>query len=115
MVKKTGANHLRSLFTGAYRRLVPSIGANESGLQKVQSSDYRSPEAGISAITKANLRWTYAVVLAFAVRKKRAYSFLYTSSSNRHELVFDNSDKLLRLKGEARMYNQNREILAKHN
>lgn len=70
----------------------------------VQSSDYRSPEAGISAITKANLRWTYAVVLAFTV-KKRAYSFLYvSSSSNRHELVFDNSNKLLRLKGEARMY-----------
>ena len=115
MVKKTGANYLRSLFTSAYRRLVLSIGANESGLQKVQSSDYRSPEAGISAITKANLRWTYAVVLAFAV-KTRAYSFLYpSSSSNRHELVFDNSDKLLPFKGEARMYNQNREILAKHN
>lgn len=75
MVTKTGANHLRSLFTGAYRRLVPSIGANESGLQKVQSSDYRSPEAGISAITKANLRWTYAVVLAFAVRKKGLIHF----------------------------------------
>lgn len=73
MITKTGANYLRSLFTSAYRRLVSSIGANESGLQKVQSSDYRSPEAGISAITKANLRWTYAVVLAFAVRKKRSF------------------------------------------
>lgn len=37
-------------------------------MQKVQSSDYRSREAGISAITKANLRWTYAVVLAVAVK-----------------------------------------------
>ena len=38
-------------------------------------------------------------------RKKRAYSFLYvSSSSNRRELVFDNSNKLLSLKGEARMY-----------
>ena len=38
-------------------------------------------------------------------RKNRAYSFLYvSSSSNRHELVFDNSNKLLWLKGEARMY-----------
>lgn len=76
-------------------------------MQIVQSSDYRSREAGISAITKANLRWTYAVVLAVAVKIGliHFFSFLYiSSSSNRHELVFDNSNKLLWLKGEARMY-----------
>lgn len=43
----------------------------------VQSSDYRSPEAGISAITKANLRWTYAVVLAFTVKKGLIHFFTF--------------------------------------